>query len=99
MLSSHRKSLSTSSRRRLGRAQLGFEALEQRMVPAGIFLNPVTGDVTILGSSQDDVAKVAIVNDQVKVSLDCYSDAPPYLTDDHAPVDALLAPVARAAGE
>ena len=59
--------------------RLGVEALEDRLVPASIVFDAGAGILTINGSTQDDVASVAIVNGQLKASLTCYGDAPPNL--------------------
>jgi Ca2+-binding RTX toxin-like protein len=62
------------------KSRLGIEALEKRDLMASILFNAPTGVLTITGSSQDDVASVAVVGMQVKASLTCYSDAPPNLS-------------------
>ena len=56
-----------------------MERLEEREVPAAITFSSRTGVVVITGSSQDDVASVALVGSDVKVDLKCYSSAPPNL--------------------
>jgi hypothetical protein len=55
------------------------ERFEEREVPAAITFSSRTGIVTITGSSQDDLASVAVIGSDVKVDLKCYSSAPPNL--------------------
>src|SRR5215207_1477149 len=67
----------TSHRRR---PALALEALDKRDLMASVLFDAPTGVLTITGSAQDDVAKVAVVRGQVKADLTCYSDAPPNLS-------------------
>lgn len=66
--------------KRTNNSRLTVQTLEARDLMAGIVFDSVSGTVTIHGSNSADEAKVAIVNNQVKVDLTSYAEVAPYLS-------------------